>query len=214
MAKTALLIGSTGLIGQQLLELLLQSETYSKVIAIARKPLSINHPKLEVVVFPLTELDANASKLIADDVFCCLGTTMKQAKSKQAFRAVDFDAPLALAKIVKNHGARQYLLVSALGANKNSSIFYNRVKGEIEEEISKIGFESFHIVRPSLLLGDRPDQRAGEEAAQFFYKVFGKLIPTKYKAIDSAKVARALAALAAANHPGHWVHESGSLQTY
>jgi uncharacterized protein YbjT (DUF2867 family) len=214
MAKTALLIGSTGLIGQQLLQLLLQSEPYGKVIAIARKPLSIHHPKLEVVVFPLTELHANASKLIADDVFCCLGTTMKQAKSKQAFRAVDFDAPLALAKIAKNNGARQFLLVSALGANKNSSIFYNRVKGEVEEEISKIGFESFHIVRPSLLLGDRPDQRAGEEAAQFFYKVFGKLIPTKYKAIDSAKVARALVALAAANYAGHWVHESGSLQTY
>ncbi|MFN7601529.1 MAG: oxidoreductase, partial [Bacteroidota bacterium] len=195
-------------------QVLLQSETYSKVIAIARKPLSINHPRLQVVVFPLTELDANASKLIADDVFCCLGTTMKQAKSKQAFRAVDFDAPLALAKIAKNNGARQYLLVSALGANKDSSIFYNRVKGEVEEEIGKIGFESFHIVRPSLLLGDRPDQRAGEEAAQFFYKVFGKLIPTKYKAIDSAKVARALVALAAANHAGHWVHESGSLQTY
>ncbi|MFM7485433.1 MAG: oxidoreductase, partial [Cytophagales bacterium] len=135
-------------------------------------------------------------------------------KSKQAFRAVDFDAPLALAKIAKNNGARQYLLVSALGANKNSSIFYNRVKGEIEEEIGKIGFESFHIVRPSLLLGDRPDQRAGEEAAQFFYKVFGKLIPTKYKAIDSAKVARALLSLASSDQRGHWVHESGSLQTY
>jgi uncharacterized protein YbjT (DUF2867 family) len=214
MTKTALLIGSTGLIGQQLLQLLLQTERYSRVIAIARKPLAVNHPKLEVVVFPLAELEANASKLVADDVFCCLGTTMKQAKSKQAFRAVDFDAPLALAKIAKNNGSRQYLLVSALGANKNSSIFYNKVKGEVEEEIGKVGFESFHIVRPSLLLGDRPDQRAGEEAAQFFYKVFGKLIPTKYKAIDSAKVARALAALAAANHPGHWVHESGSLQTY
>ena len=214
MAKTALLVGSTGLIGKQLLQLLLQSDRYGKVIAIARKPIGLNHPKLEVIISPLNELGQHAEKLKADDVFCCLGTTMKQAKTKEAFRAVDFDAPLQVAKLALQQGARQYLLVSALGANKGSSIFYNRVKGEVEEEITKLGYSTYHIVRPSLLLGDRKEQRAGEEAAQFFYKIFGKIIPQRYKAIDGGKVAKALLFLASSDHPGHWVHESGSLQSY
>lgn len=214
MAKTALLIGSTGLIGKQLLQLLLQSERYSKVIAIARKPLDVSHSKLEALISSLNELDQHAGKLKADDVFCCLGTTMKQAKSKQAFRAVDFDAPLQLAKLALHQGAQQFLLVSALGANKNSSIFYNQVKGEVEEAITKLGYKTYHIVRPSLLLGDRKEQRTGEEAAQFFYTIFGKIIPQRYKAIDSGKVARALLFLASSDNHGHWVHESGSLQAY
>jgi uncharacterized protein YbjT (DUF2867 family) len=214
MAKTALLIGSTGLIGKQLLQLLLQSDSYNKVIAIARTPLDVNHPKLDVVISPLNELGQQAERLRADDVFCCLGTTIKQAKTKEAFRAVDFQAPLLVAQLALQHGAQQYLLVSALGANKSSSIFYNKVKGEVEEEIGRLGYKTYHIVRPSLLLGNRKEQRTGEEAAQFFYKIFGKLIPKKYKAIESAKVARALLSLASSGQLGQWVHESEALQSY
>ncbi|MFM7852796.1 MAG: NAD(P)H-binding protein [Flammeovirgaceae bacterium] len=214
MAKTALLLGSTGLIGKQLLPLLLQSDNYDKVIAIARKPLEVNHPKLELVISPLNELSQQAERWRADDVFCCLGTTMKQAKTKEAFRAVDFHAPLWVAQLALQQGAQQYLLVSAWGANKGSSIFYNKVKGEVEAEIGKLGYKTYHIVRPSLLLGNRQEQRTGEEAAQLFYKIFGKLIPKKYKAIESAKVARALLSLASSGQSGQWVHESGALQSY
>jgi uncharacterized protein YbjT (DUF2867 family) len=214
MAKVALLAGTTGLIGSQLLDLLLQSSDYEKVIAISRKPLDKVHPKLTNLVCELNQLQNHVSELKADDVFCCLGTTMKNAKTKEAFRAVDYDAPLALAKIAKENGAKQYLIISALGANKDSSIFYNKVKGEVEEAIAQIGFDSFHIFQPSLLTGPRKEQRTGEEAAQVFYKIFGFLIPKKYASIESVKVARAMVALAKEEKRGRFVHSSGELQGY
>lgn len=209
--RTALVAGSTGLIGSQLLDLLLQDGRYEKVIAISRKPLSIQQDKLVNVV---CELDQLPTDLKADDIFCCLGTTMKKAKTKAAFRAVDFDAPLTLARIGKANGARQFLLVSALGANKNSSIFYNQVKGEVEEAIGAIGFDSYHILRPSLLTGPRQEQRSGEDAAKFFYKILGWAIPAKYQAIDSIKVARAMRELADQLHSGTFIHESAQLQKF
>lgn len=214
MAKTALIIGSTGLIGRQLLDLLLRNEQYDKVIAISRKPIGIQNAKLVSVITELNQLDSQKERVIADDVFCCLGTTMKVAKSKEAFKAVDLDAPISLAKIAKQNGAKQFLLVSALGANKNSFVFYNRIKGEVEEQVEKLQFQTTHILRPSLLMGNRNEQRAGEKAAQYFYKMFGWLIPRKYKAIDSAKVARAMNALANEGHSGKLIHESDSLQGY
>ncbi len=212
--KTALVAGSTGLIGSQLLDLLLKDDYYSKVIAISRKKLEINNPKLVNVVCELDQLSKLSTELIADDVICCLGTTMKVAKSKEKFRAVDFDAPLTLAKIVKENGANKFLLISALGANKSSSIFYNQVKGEVEEAIRQIGLDTFHIVRPSLLIGPRKEQRSGEEAAILFYKIFGWLIPQKYKGIESIKVAKAMLSLAKENQSGVFIHESKELQSY
>lgn len=209
--KTALVAGSTGLIGSQLLDLLLHDSRYEKVIAISRKPLSIQHDKLVNVVCELSQLPTD---LKAYDIFCCLGTTMKKAKSKAAFRAVDFDAPLELAKIGKTNGARQFLLVSSLGANKNSSIFYNQVKGEVEEAIGAIGFDSYHILRPSLLTGPRQEHRSSEDAAKLFYKILGWAIPLKYKAIDSIKVARAMIELADQSLRGNFVHESAQLQKF
>lgn len=213
MSKIALLAGSTGLIGNQLLELLLADSHYSKIIALSRKPLSIANSKLENIVLEVEQLE-NHSQLKADDVFCCLGTTMKQAGSQAAFRKVDFDYPLQLAKIQKANGAQQFLLVSALGANKNSGIFYNKVKGEVEEAITSVGFKALHIFRPSLLLGSRKDHRSGEEAAKVFYKIFGFLIPKKYQGLESIKVARAMQALAKQEHAGVFVYESNTLQEY
>jgi uncharacterized protein YbjT (DUF2867 family) len=214
MAKIALLAGTTGLIGSQLLDLLLQSSDYEKVIAISRKPLDKAHTKLSNLVCELNQLQNHVSELKADDVFCCLGTTMKNAKTKEAFRAVDYDAPLALAKIAKENRAKQYLIISALGANKDSSIFYNKVKGEVEEAIAQIGFDSFHIFQPSLLTGPRKEQRTGEEAAQVFYKIFGFLIPKKFASIESIKVAKAMVALAKEERRGWFVHSSQELQSF
>lgn len=211
--RTALVAGSTGLIGGQLLELLLADNSYSKVIAISRKPLSISNPRLENIVMEASELK-NHTPLKADDVFCCLGTTIKQAKTKEAFRKIDYDYPVDLASMLKTNGATQYLLVSALGADKNSRIFYNQVKGEVEEAISAYQFVSFHIFRPSLLVGPRKESRAGEDAAKIFYKIFGFLIPAKYKDIESIKVARAMVKFAKDNKPGKFIHESGELQNF
>lgn len=214
MAKIALVAGSTGLIGGQLLDLLLKDDRYSSVVAVSRKPLSLHDSKLVNVVCELKDLAAHAHELKADDVFCCLGTTIKKAKSKENFRAVDFDAPVLLGKIAKENGAQKYLLVSSLGANKSSSIFYNQVKGEVEEAIKAQAYASFHIHRPSLLLGPRKEERSGEDAAKIFYKIFGFLVPKKYQAIESIKVARAMIAFAQQNQTGVIVHESDELQSY
>jgi len=210
--KTALIAGATGLIGKQLLQLLLQDSYYEKVKAISRKSIEIRHPKLENLVVDFDAL--SEADLKSTDVFCCLGTTIRIAKTKEAFRKVDYEYPLELAKATKNQGATQYLLVSALGADKNSSIFYNKVKGDIEDAIGHVDFRSVHIFRPSLLLGDRTEQRAGEGTATAFFKVFGFLIPSKYKAIDSGKVARSMLAFAKTNEPGFYFHESKELQGY
>ena len=182
--RTALIAGATGLIGGQLLTHLLANDQYQKVIAFTRDELPI-HPKLiqlKIDGEKMGELDSGSR---VDDVFCCLGTTMAKAHTKEKFYFVDFTLPYLLAKNSLQHGAKQYLLVSALGANKQSSIYYNQVKGAIEEAISNIGFETVHIFRPSLLLGPRVEKRSAEDAAKFFYRIFGFLIPRKYKAIDS-----------------------------
>jgi uncharacterized protein YbjT (DUF2867 family) len=212
--KTALIAGSTGLIGSQLLQLLLTDDYYGRVKAISRKPLEITHPKLENIVLDFDRLTEHHDKLKADDVFCCLGTTIKKVKTKEKFRKVDFDYPVELAKLTKANGAEQYLLVSALGADKHSKIFYNQVKGEVEEAIGQIGFKSYHIFRPSLLMGDRNEIRSGEEAGKVFFKYFGFLVPVKYKGIDSIKVAQAMQKIAARHEPGMHIHESEELQVY
>lgn len=211
--RTAVLAGSTGLIGNHLLELLLADTAYDKVIALSRKPLAKRHSKLENVLVNLDEW-AKLKELKADDVFCCLGTTIKQAKTKEAFRKVDFEYPVELAKALKQNGAVTFLLVSALGADKNSGIFYNQVKGEVEAAIGELAYPTTHIFRPSLLLGDRQEQRSGEDAAKVFYKIFGWLIPQKYKGIEAVKVARAMVAEAKSGKQGQHVYESAALQKY
>jgi len=201
------------LIGSQLVELLLSDLYYSKVIAISRRPLSITHTRLENVLMEIDQLPDH-NQLTADDVFCCLGTTMKQAGSKEAFRKVDFDFPVQLAKLLKTNGAKQFLLVSALGSNKNSSIFYNQMKGEVEEAVANIGYNCLHVFRPSLLTGPRVEKRTGEDVAKLVYKYLGFLIPTKYKSIESIKVARAMQRLAKENRTGIFYHESEAIQKF
>lgn len=212
--KTALVAGSTGLIGKQLVRLLLEDSGYETVIAISRKPLGIKHSKLKNVIADLATLDEHKGQLIADEVYCCLGTTMKVAGSKEAFRAVDYDYPLALAKISYANGAKSFALVSSLGANAGSFIFYNRVKGEIENVIAEIGFDRFHIFQPSLLLGDRTENRTGEDSAKRAYQLLGFLLPKKYKAIESIKVARAMIHFSHEKVPGRFVHQSNIIQNF
>ncbi|MEQ9413970.1 MAG: NAD(P)H-binding protein, partial [Cyclobacteriaceae bacterium] len=179
--KVALLAGGTGLVGSQLLQLLVEDDSYSSIKCLSRNTLPVSHTKIEVIQTNGDNLEELAPSLVADDVFFCLGTTIKKAKSKEAFRKVDFDYPLNLAKISKKCGAKQFLLVSAMGADPSSSVFYNKVKGEVEGAIAEVGFQGYHIFRPSLLLGDRNEERSGEDAAKIFFKFFGFLIPGKYK---------------------------------
>jgi uncharacterized protein YbjT (DUF2867 family) len=210
--KTALIAGATGLVGNHLLQLILSSDRYSKVTAIVRTKIP-DHPKLNQITVDMGDVKSYAG-LSADDVFCCLGTTIAKAGSKEKFKEVDFNFPVTLAAGMKAAGATQYLLVSALGASKESSIFYNRVKGEVEAAVSDVGFRCVHVFRPSLLLGDRQEKRSGEEAAKLFYKIFGFLIPLKYKSIEARTVAKAMLHFAVQEDTGFFVHESGSLHTY
>ena len=212
--RTALLAGATGLIGNQVLHLLLNDNAYSTVNVISRRSLGIEHAKLKNLVIDYDELKNHSDFLKCDDVFCCLGTTIKIAKTKEAFKKVDFEYPVNIAKLSSEQGASHYLLISALGADKSSMVFYNKVKGEVEEAIQQFSFKSVHILRPSLLLGDRKEERPGEGAATTFFKLFGFLVPNKYKAIDSIKVARAMLAYARLENAGVYIHESKEMQKF
>lgn len=206
--KTALVAGSTGLVGGELIEQLLKSDRYGIVKAITRRALGRSDPKLKPLSINFRDLEKYQDELRADDIYCCLGTTMAKAGTKEKFREVDFEFPVALARSCHTAGAKQFLLVSALGANKGSSLFYNRVKGDAEEAILNIDYECVHVFRPSLLLGSRKEHRAAEDAAKFFYRIFGFLMPDKYKAIEARKVAWAMQHFASLDKKGRFVHES------
>jgi uncharacterized protein YbjT (DUF2867 family) len=212
--RVALIAGSTGLIGKSLLQKLLNDSSYHKVISIARRRLEFTHPKLHNIVSDFDSIAQSANELIADDVFCCLGTTMKKAGSKEKFWKVDHDYPLELARICKVNGSKRFMLVSALGADKNSSFYYNEVKGKVEEAIDALSYESYHIFRPSLLLGQRQENRPGEEAAKSFYKIFNFLIPEKYKGIEGSKVAAAMLHFAKDGKAGKFIHMSAEMQRF
>ncbi len=217
MGKTALLIGATGLIGGQLLDLLLESDRYDQVTTLSRKPINRNSTKLINQIADFNQLGNNPEWFKVDDVFCCLGTTIKTAGSKEAFRKVDYEYPLEAAKLAKEQGAKQYLIVTALGADANSKVFYNKVKGEVEEAISHVHFDIFHIFRPSLLIGPRQDVRIGEKIGQILFTTLGFLFVgslKKYKGIQSIKVARAMLAKASLDEKGQYYHESDRLQQF
>ena len=212
--KTAVVAGATGLVGHELLGLLATSNSYSRVIALTRRPIASDHPKISYVVTNFENLENSLAGYAADDVFCCLGTTMAKAGSKEKFFRVDYTYPVALAHATLGLGAKQYLLVSALGAEKNSSIYYNRVKGQVEESVKAMGFRSIHILRPSLLLGRREETRTAEDAAKLLYRIFGFVIPQKYKAIEARAVAHAMVEYASLNIAGVFVHESKEMQKF
>lgn len=195
--KIALVIGASGLIGKQVVELLLNDAIYSGVIVLVRKSFLPTHQKLKEIVFDFDNPDS--SVLRTDDVFCCLGTTMKKAGSKEAFRKVDYEYPLSIARLALKNGAQQLLIVTALGADANSLFFYNRVKGEVEQQLIQLNYPKLKIFRPSLLLGARNENRLGEKFGELLFGIVSPLMvgPLKrYRAIDSAKVARAMVTLA------------------
>ncbi|KAA3439695.1 oxidoreductase [Rufibacter hautae] len=216
-AKAALIAGASGLVGSHCLQLLLQSPRYNKVISVGRKRLAVDHPKLQQIIVDFDQLEKHRHSLIADDVYCCLGTTIKKAGSKDKFRQVDFTYVVNLAKITSSHFATQFLVVSALGADARSRIFYNQVKGEMEEAVKKMPFTAVHIFQPSLLLGERQEERFGEKAAATLMKGAGFLFNgplRKYKAIHAKTVAKAMLEAAKQDGGGVLVHPSEQMQQY
>ncbi len=201
-----LLAGATGLTGEHLLDRLLNEPTVTRVLAPSRRPLA-EHPHLENPVGELRELLPQLKGSI-DTAFCCLGTTLKQAGSQEAFRRVDHDLVLAFAERARELGARHLLVVSALGADPKSALFYNRVKGEMEEALKDQAWPQLTLARPSLLLGPRSDFRFGERLAAPLMR----WLPGKYRGIEATVLARALWRLALEEDEGVCTVESAQLR--
>ncbi|CAN5305707.1 oxidoreductase [soil metagenome] len=213
--NTAILLGATGLIGGHCLEFLLKSPRYSSVVCLVRKKLPIINEKLQQVVVDFDNLTASADAITGDDVFCCLGTTIKKAKSKENFKKVDYQYPLEVAKIAHQNGAKQFLIVTAMGADKHSFIFYNEVKGLVERDLKSLHYDSLHIMQPSLLLGDREENRTGEKVGEAVMKTLDFVFKgplKKYRAIEARAVAFAMVHLATTNQAGTHTHQSDEIQ--
>jgi uncharacterized protein YbjT (DUF2867 family) len=210
MSRTALLAGATGLVGSHVLELLLADNEWARVVTAGRRTTPQRHDKLEQRVIDVGAIEALGDLPHADDVFCCLGTTIKQAGSRQAFRRVEHDFVVGLARAGLRVGATQFLLVSAIGADPESRVFYSRVKGEAEAAVRKLPYRALQIIRPSLLLGERAEFRLGEHIAmagapllQLF--LVGRL--RRYRPIQASDVARAMVRVAREAPRGPNVYE-------
>ncbi|ANQ50173.2 NAD-dependent epimerase/dehydratase family protein [Flammeovirga yaeyamensis] len=190
--RVALVIGGTGLIGTSLIEQLIDDENYSKIISIARRPLGKPHPKVSEVITHLENIDTLEIKEEINDAFCCLGTTMKKAGSKEAFYKVDHDYVLAFADLSKKLNVHSFNVITAMGSNKNSKVYYNKVKGEVQDHLIKLDFDVLNIYQPSLLLGERDENRLGEDVGKILNKVLRPIIPKKYQGIDGSKVAKSM----------------------
>jgi uncharacterized protein YbjT (DUF2867 family) len=214
--KTACIVGSSGLVGKEVLNYLLQDNEYSTVYSLVRKPSGISNEKLKEIQIDFNSFPYTIPEIKnVDAAFCCLGTTMKTAGSKEAFKKVDFTYPLEFAKWAKSIGARRFLAISAMGADPTSKIFYNQVKGEVEQAIGKLGIPSVTFFRPSMLSGNREENRPGEKVALVIMNALSFLFigPLKnYKAISVKKVAAAMLLHSKQDRSGVEVVLSGSMQ--
>ncbi|SFF23279.1 Uncharacterized conserved protein YbjT, contains NAD(P)-binding and DUF2867 domains [Fontimonas thermophila] len=209
MTRTALVAGPTGLVGHKLVQRLLRDPAYGEVRALSRRALGLSHPRLRVIETTYEHLAALGDALSVDDVFCCLGTTLRKAGSRAAFEDVDYRMVVELAHASRAAGARRFLVVSAVGASEHSAVFYSRVKGRMEAAVSAIDFEAVHIVRPSLLLGERAEARPAEALAQKLMPAVAPLLRgplAKYHPVSADEVAAALARLALRGDRGVHVH--------
>ena len=212
-SRTALLAGATGLVGQAILALLLADKRYTAVHVVGRRAPSVQHPKLKVhLSASLTDWASPA----VDDVFIALGTTIKVAGSKAAFKAIDGGAVVAIAKAAKTAGATRLAVVSAMGASSQSGVFYNQVKGEMEDAVSALGFDTLVIARPSLLAGDRyalkQPERVTEKLSLLAFKLLKPLIPTNYRSIEASSVAQAMVKTLQTAGKGKHILLSGDMQ--
>ena len=217
-----LVAGATGLVGREAVHACLRDPGVTSVRAVLRRPLDLDavlgplakqargldaaqRARFQPSVVDFQRLDLDPQPFHVDTVFCALGTTIRQAGSQAAFRQVDFEAPLQIARLAHAQGARRFMLVSALGASSSSRVFYNRVKGELEDAVSAIGFEQLIIARPSLLEGERAESRPGEHLGLMLAKAFGFLIPESHRPVHVRQVATALLQAAAQSGAGRWV---------
>ncbi|RED92637.1 NAD-dependent epimerase/dehydratase family protein [Marinoscillum furvescens] len=215
--RTALIAGATGLVGRELLQALLQKNQYDKIILLQRREAEVDDPRVQsVVVEDFANMQTVKEQLFVQDYYCTLGTTIKQAGSKDAFKKVDLEYPLLLAQVAQQSpDFRQFLVVTSAGANANSPLFYNNVKGQVEQQLRAMELPSLQIFRPSLLLGERKEFRLGEEVAKFGSRVLSFFMVGMRRnlwSIDAKDVAKAMAVVASQERSG--THIFGSSEMY
>ncbi len=210
MMRIAVISGASGLTGKELLYRLLESTAYSKVISVGRRKVMVKHDKLEQVVHDPANSEVLQFNELVSDAFCCVGTTIAKARSRVNFRKVDHHYVVDFARAAKAAGAERFFVVSAQGANPDSAIFYNKVKGEMEHGVASIGFRATHIFRPGLLMGDRHEFRPLEKIAQVVMKLLKPLLAgplRKFRGIDVSELASQMIVMSEGNDTGVWVHE-------
>ena len=197
--KTALLFGGTGLVGRELMKRLFEDWHYNELKVFVRKKMVIKHLHVDVVQIDFDSMDESAAMIKGDDCFCALGTTMKKAGSREAFRKVDYEYVMNIARIAKQNGVKKFLVVSSIGADPASSNFYLKTKGEMEMALRQLSFEELIIVRPSILMGKRNEFRLGELIGILFARIVSPFMigPIKrYRPIKARVVARSMIKLA------------------
>lgn len=217
--KTAIVFGATGFIGSHLLRNLLASPDYERVIAVARKPLPLSHIRLTTLIGDLASLPVLKPQLVANEVFIALGTTRKHTPDEAEYYKIDHDYPLLAAEIAKANGARSVFLVTAVGADAGSSLFYVRTKGEVERDILALHFDHTHIFRPSMILGQREEDRPRERLFIAIWNVINPMLlgpASRYRGLTGEEIAQAIA-LAAQRPAGkvqiyHWSEMSALLR--
>ena len=206
-----MLLGATSLVGGLTLRRLLDDPRCSAVVAPTRRPLALTHGKLENPVLAFDALPTSPEWARVDAVICALGSTIAQAGSREAFHRIDHDYPLAFARLAQAQGAQAFVLNSAAGANPQSSIFYSRVKGELERDMRALGFHSLTLVRPGLIGGERNEVRRGERLALTVLGALGPVLPCAWRINPATEIARALVEAALAPQPGEHVVASSTL---
>ncbi|MCK0147958.1 nucleoside-diphosphate sugar epimerase [Arenibacter sp. F26102] len=209
--KSAIILGATGLTGGFLLQRLLHDKRYVKIIIFSRTAIGFSHPKLEEHVGDLLKLETFKNHFLADEVYCCIGTTKAKTPDAEMYRRIDFGIPVSAAKICSINGIGTFLVISAMGANAKSGVSYNRLKGEMEEAVLNCKIPKTHILQPSLIGGKREEKRMGEWVAKQFMKLFNFILVgplVKFRTINPEVIAGAMVWLANNNY------EKARIQTH
>jgi uncharacterized protein YbjT (DUF2867 family) len=215
MANKAVIAGASGLVGKELLQIILKESFYNEVLVLVRKELPVQHKKLVQLIVDFDKPESYKKSITGHAVFCCLGSTKKKTPDLSIYRKIDHDYPVTLAQMAFQNKVKQYHLVSALGADKRSANFYTKMKGETEEDVQTIGLPTVHIYQPSLLTGSRNESRPLERIAASVMKVVDPLLIgslKKYRSIPAATVARAMFKLSLNNQEGVYIHPSDHIK--
>lgn len=196
MKKTAIILGATGLTGGHLLNLLLKDDRYEKIKLFSRSSVGFSNPKIEEYLIDLFELEKHKKNFQADEVFCCIGTTKAKTPDVETYRKIDYGIPFAAAKLCKEKNINTYIVISAMGANPNSKVFYNKTKGEMERDVLKQNIQFTFILQPGLISGERDEKRLGESIAKFLFNILNPLIPKKYRSISPETIAKSMVVIA------------------